>query len=766
MASALTIPGVQVRTQFEPAPVAAGVTGILGVVGITDQGPTQPTPVGTFTEFLEAFGPGSRYTMPEVRTALTNGVSQVVIARTAPGRGTKAAATLKDSEGEQVVKLRARAEGAWGKRVSVRVVPVTTLSGEGVKYVNLRVLLDGEVVDVLDNLVMDPTSPNDLFTRINAQSRLVTATDPAFDTDLPKPIDQTSLADSVARAAFAVLDASSTHVVRADAARAGRAGNHIAVKVAESRAGLALTGAGDAPSIDVTALKPGAAGTDIRIAVQSAADPNDANALNLVVAPKDAPQRTVGPFSTPQRLQELLSSDPDLRGVAAPAGAPQPSLLGPTALKPRVNIEVFAEGRDRQVHADIRDVTAIPAIKDSLVKFSLVGTPTQLPDPNPGLPLEGGRDKGAALALVGPNSDEPLLELVPAPGVTSSLAVKVTGGISSIDRASAVSNLAVFADDKLTETFTDLTMDPDDTRYLPETLHSSHLLRGLDLFIPSHTTSLPVAGTFPLDSGGDSPTADDYQDALDRLESAEEVDLVIASVANQLDDGAVRTVHQQVVAHCTKMADLARNRIGIGSVTRSESGTVEVILDHADDVRSDHFILTTPAGSDGAVAGLLGLQDYFQSPTFKTISALGVPPGHYTDTELVRLINGNVVAINERRGLGVIVVKGLLTSGRQINVQRTANKAVRDVKAISQRYIGLLNNDGTRNALKQQVFAMLLQMERDGALVPSGDGTSPAFSVDVGHTQADIANGIVRVDIAIRPVRAVDFVYATILVQN
>jgi hypothetical protein len=99
-------------------------------------------------------------------------------------------------------------------------------------------------------------------------------------------------------------------------------------------------------------------------------------------------------------------------------------------------------------------------------------------------------------------------------------------------------------------------------------------------------------------------------------------------------------------------------------------------------------------------------------------------------------------------------------------VQRTANKTVRDVKAIADKYIGLLNNEGGRNALKQQITALLVQMERDGAIVPSTDGKDPAFKVDVYSTQADFANGIVRVDLAIRPVRAIDFVYATILVRN
>src|SRR6476660_3058612 len=75
------IPGVTVRTIFEPAPVLPGATGILGAVGVTDAGPIEPTAVGSFTEFLDVFGPASRFTMPEVRDAFANGVARAVIAR-------------------------------------------------------------------------------------------------------------------------------------------------------------------------------------------------------------------------------------------------------------------------------------------------------------------------------------------------------------------------------------------------------------------------------------------------------------------------------------------------------------------------------------------------------------------------------------------------------------------------------------------------------------------------------------------------------------
>lgn len=761
MPSALIIPGVQVRALFEPSPVLPGATGILGVVGITDRGPLLPTQVGNFSEFLDVFGAASRYTMPEVRSAFANGVSRAVVARIAPGRGQKASVDLTDDDGEKVATLEARAEGAWGNRLAVRVQQVKALSGQGAKFVNLDVLFEGTVIESFNNLVTDEESPDYFFDRINGQSRVLVAIDPLFQKGLPQAINATDLADADARAAFTNLKAGAIDVVHVEAKRAGRAGLLTSVRVRDGNAGLLLSGANNAASVDLHAREKGSDGTTIRISI-AAAGPDS---INVTVTPAQGAPRTRGPFKTVDELVADFRNDPDLEAVSR--GAVLPSPIQATPLKRRIDLEVITEGRDTATYANLSGMDEVTAITDPVVAFTAINAATQLPDANDGANLVGGRNKGAALALSGDASNEPLLELVPAPGARGKLSVAIARGTSTIDNTTAVANLNVFADGVLTETYADLTMDPDDENYLPEILRSSGLLRAHDLIARSKTTSLPsqLVRAQSL-AGGSSPLVDDYQAALERLESDESVDLVIGSAAAQLDAAATRAVQQAVVAHCTRMADVARNRIGIGSVTSSESGSVPAIVDHANDVRSDHFVLTAPAGMEGAMAGLLGLQDYFESPTFKTVAAPGVPAGLYTDSQLEKLIQGNVAVINLRRNLGIIVVKGLLTSGRQINVQRTANKAVREVKAISDKYIGLLNNEGTRNALLQQIVAMFLQMQRDGAIVPSVDGKDPAFAVNVYSTEADFASGIVRIDIAVRPVRAIDYIYATILVKN
>ena len=113
------------------------------------------------------------------------------------------------------------------------------------------------------------------------------------------------------------------------------------------------------------------------------------------------------------------------------------------------------------------------------------------------------------------------------------------------------------------------------------------------------------------------------------------------------------------------------------------------------------------------------------------------------------------------------MVKGLLTSGRQINVQRTANKAVRRVQGHRRQATSACSTTTARaTRCASRSSPCCCRWSATARSCPSTDGKDPAFKVDVYSTQADFANGIVRIDIAVRPVRAIDYVYATILVRT
>ncbi len=270
-----------------------------------------------------------------------------------------------------------------------------------------------------------------------------------------------------------------------------------------------------------------------------------------------------------------------------------------------------------------------------------------------------------------------------------------------------------------------------------------------------------VSGTKSLASGVDASVAE-YTNALSLLEDVADVDLVVASVQNLTVDRAA-DIYGAVTAHCNNMSADAKGRLGFGQVP--PGGNVESDVDLAGSLVSDRFVLFAPHGVLGAAVGRIGSLDYYRSPTFKSVSGLGVlEPALRVETQRSYL-RANIVPVVQLPGRGNALVRGLTTDGDQINVRRTADRAVRGVKQIGELFIGKLNTEDGRNSLKQKLSEFLLQMQADSAIVPSTDGSDPAFKLDVYSSQADFALGIVRVDLAVRPVRAIDFIYATVLVQ-
>ncbi len=328
----------------------------------------------------------------------------------------------------------------------------------------------------------------------------------------------------------------------------------------------------------------------------------------------------------------------------------------------------------------------------------------------------------------------------------------------------------VFRNGALLEDFTDLTMNPDSRANL-----ASVLLRDSAVVHLRQAHSLPAAECLPAATvgpvpftEGTSPNVATWQAALDLLGEDPRINLVLAAVEPTTSDADVRAIHQALAAHAVAQSDAGAPRIAFGSVTASEQNDLDAVRDHSAAVRGRRFVLVSPAGATGAVVGAIARLSPEISPTFKPVPLFGVPPASYRESELNRLLGPthNVAVVQQRTGRGVILLRGLDTSGDQISVTRVADAAIREVKAISENFIGILNTADARAALREQIIATFTRMERAGQLVPSTDGTDPAFLVDVYSTQLDFAQGIVRIDIAVRPVRSIDYIYATIRVKN
>lgn len=779
MARVLIVPGVSVETRFDVPPPLPSRSGILGAIGIVDMAPGagELTGITTSVELFERFGPATRYSFPEVVDAIANGVSEVFVSAVDPRSGAPASLALRDDENQPVALLRARAAGPWGNDLGARVVRTMAEDGRTVRRLSLEISLRGTPVERFDNLVFDTTQPRDFFATINRDSTLVVALDPVLMTDLPAhDADVVTFTDSPAQAATGRLVAGADTLVNVTVAQPGARGNRTSLLVAAGHAMRTFPGAADAPSISVLARTAGDAGTGISFGVTG-----DASAVVVQVQDAQGNVRSYGGagavLDSVAALVSALAADPAVRVVRQGDVLPA-ATAGRLALARTVSVIVAAEGTSTTELADLDSADAIVAALDALPSMVAILAPgadgTRLPDVGATNAqfLAGGRDAGPAHAYAGQeNPGETVVEIRPAPGADAAAArFRVLAGTTAGTVRLTAGRMEAGAYVEV-ESFDNLSMDPDDSRYLPVVLENeSNILRAADSFVRRGASHLPSGSLAPQRfTGGAMPSLAAWQAATDALAGVSDVDLVLAGLQGwrdaSLDHAAVQS---GLGAHAAQQAELARPRIALGGVNPATQRDTSAILAQAAVVASRRFILVAPGGAEGAVAGLLGRLDVFQSPTFKTLGTVGVPLVPYSDSDLNRLVgpDGNVCVVTSKRGRGTIVVKGIAADGFQINVLRTADRCVREVSKIADRFIGQLNNSEQRVALRQMIVDTFTQMERDGALVPSMDGKDPAFRVEIYGSQTDFAAGILRVDIAVRPVRAIDYVYATIRVQN
>lgn len=738
MARTLIVPGVSVETRFDVAPPLPSRSGVLGAVGVVDRVPEGGLAgVATAAQLLDRFGPATRFSFAEVMDALANGISEVFVSPVDPRSGRAAELTIRDEENDPVALLRARAPGPWGNDLAVRVVRTMAEDGRTVRRLSLEILHRNVPVERFDNLVFDSAREDDFFGRINRESTLVVALDPDLMADLPvHDPGLVGFTDAPAQAATGTLRAGADTLVEA------------------------------------TAEAPGAL---IAVGITG-----DAAAVVVEVQDSAGNVRTYGggtPIDSVAALLQALAADPAVtvlrEGDALPAAT-----AGRLALRPTVTVTVAAEGQQTIVLADLESAAAIAAAMDATPLLTARVAPgadgTRLPDtgaPNARF-LAGGRDAGPARAYAG--QDNPaavVIELLPAPGADAAATRFRVGAGTRSGTVRIVAGLMQDGSFVEQESHDNLSMDPDDPRYLPAVLAAeSALLRALDRFVRRGASHLPAGSLAPQRfTGGAMPALAAWQAATEALAAAEDVDLVLAGLQGWRDATLDHLqVQRALVAHSRAQADLARPRIAIGGVDPARQANIEAVLAQAAQLADRRFVLVAPGGAEGAIAGLLGHLDVFQSPTFKTLGALSAGLVPYTDADLNALVGpqGNVCVVISRRGRGTICVKGILSDGFQISVLRTADRCVREVRKIADRFIGELNNAEQRGALRQMLIDTFTQMERDGALVPSMDGSSPAFQVEVHGSQTDFAAGILRIDIAVRPVRAIDYVYATIRVRN
>ena len=190
-------PGVYVEEiEIGAKPIAGVSTSTAGFLGEAERGPTIPRLVTSWLDYQRVFGGyfgADKYLPYSVQGFFDNGGQRCYIGRIVKtGSGT---ASFKLKKGTaNALTVEAVGEGAWGKRIAVKVA-VGTLNGFKLSIFYWKdapaILYDPEnqpksnprpaVIEVFDNLTVDEASPDYYTKKVNGISNLVTLVKQAGD---------------------------------------------------------------------------------------------------------------------------------------------------------------------------------------------------------------------------------------------------------------------------------------------------------------------------------------------------------------------------------------------------------------------------------------------------------------------------------------------------------------------------------------------------------------------------------------------------------
>jgi hypothetical protein len=273
----------------------------------------------------------------------------------------------------------------------------------------------------------------------------------------------------------------------------------------------------------------------------------------------------------------------------------------------------------------------------------------------------------------------------------------------------------------------------------------------------------PFSG-FRVGSDGDGASDADYKPGLATLED-EAVHIVVAAGMDN------EKIADELQAHCEKASTdkLHGDRIAVvGSKLAATTDDIRNKVPNSDrivfvapgfkvtDSVSGNEVTLPGAYTAAIIAGMLASRDPEVSLTNKSVSVSELET-RYNSSQLEQLVQAKVLVLEQRRGLGIRVVKGITTDGgafKQITTRRIVDYAKYGVRSAADPYIGLLNNERVRGALRATINSFLTDMIDDEMLIK--------YDLDVTASRAQEIRGIVQVTMTLQPVFSIDFIKVTL----
>ncbi|RPJ02520.1 MAG: phage tail protein [Chloroflexi bacterium] len=256
---------------------------------------------------------------------------------------------------------------------------------------------------------------------------------------------------------------------------------------------------------------------------------------------------------------------------------------------------------------------------------------------------------------------------------------------------------------------------------------------------------------------GEAASANDYKNSLALLEN-EIVNIIL--LAGQHASNAQMV--SALLGHINTTSEIRRERIAL--IGSNGTDDLNVIAGHP--LNHERLIFVAPgirvspqaklpgAYTAAAVAGLISSLPVQTSPTNKPLNIPGLS-AVFSSSQLEKLVTQRVLAVEKRDGYRV--VKGITTATNsawhQITTRRIVDYAIYGVRSASNPYIGKLNNERVRSALKATIDAFLTRMVDSEALV--------SYELEVSATRAQEIAGECIVNMTIRPTFSIDFIVVT-----
>ncbi|HEY0431672.1 MAG TPA: phage tail sheath subtilisin-like domain-containing protein [Pyrinomonadaceae bacterium] len=276
---------------------------------------------------------------------------------------------------------------------------------------------------------------------------------------------------------------------------------------------------------------------------------------------------------------------------------------------------------------------------------------------------------------------------------------------------------------------------------------------------PTAAAEAPFAGG----TDGADATEADYKRGLDKLLN-EDAHIIVAAGLDETKIGDELKSHVESAS----TDKVKRDRIAVSGSVAGPTGATKPSqfsdrllfvtpgikatdsAKAADPAIADPSVILPAAYTAAAIAGMLSARDPHISLTNKALSVGGLEK-KFNSAELELLVKAQVLAVEERRGFRV--VKGITTDNgafRQITTRRIVDFAKFGVRSSAEPYIGLLNNDRVRKAMKGSINGFLASMVDDEMLV--------SYELDVTATRDEEIRGIAKVTMTVRPTFSIDYI--------